>query len=343
MIDDGYSLYRWWLCHGRKADREYDKQFVKDNITSTLQESPAYQDDALRNGQSQPLIATREKTNKCKITVLPGDEMNIGDLIYVFGEYWLCMEIYMDEYGIKYGEIWMCNEVFHYQDHDLNVIDKYAIIDDGSYSKNGDKAIPVTGNYYTCYISMDEESAALYVDKRLAIDVVFDSKGNEILDVGKIAWLDTRSRNFGEGSHLLMFGLSDDVFNVERDNLDLRICDYRVKAEDEEQEPETPDPPEDTAGELTIAGKATIRIGTGRTYKVSTILDDGNSGDAPDSVVWSTSGMASVILVESRGDECIVSVPLDDGLIGESVTLICTDTSGKYREASKNVGVISIG
>lgn len=338
MANDGFSLYRYWLNLNKEADKNEDIRFVQESFASTIQESAAYQAGALRNGKSQPIVATREETKKCKITVIPGDEMNIGDLIYVFNEYWLCMELYTDEYGLTYGEIWMCNHIFNYQSHDLTRISKYAIIDDGSYSKGSDKAIPVTNNSFTCYVSLDDESAALYVDKRLAIDVVLDAKGEEILEVGKIVWLDTKSKNFGEGSHLLAFGLGDDVYNKERDNISLMICDYREEIEQTEEGEVT-----ETAGYLVISGRDSIRIGTGRTYRVSTVDADGNSGEVSGEVQWSILDMPDGVSFTPSGNECTIQIQLKDDLIGVTLKIECNDLSSKYSTGNKEVAVISIG
>lgn len=333
MENDGFNLYRYWLSLDKETGAEEEKASVQDTFTSTIQESAAYQRDALRNGRSQPIVAIRAETKKCKITVIPGDEMYIGDLIYVFNEYWLCMELYTDEYGLTYGEIWMCNQVFKYQNHELKSISKYAIIDDGSYSKGSDKAIPVTDNSFTCYMSLDDESSALYVDKRLAFDVVLDSKGEKILEVGKIVWIDTKSKNFGKGSHLLAFGINDDVYNKECDNISLFICDYK--------EPGTSENVVVASGYLSINGRNTLRIGTSRTYYVVAIDEKGNTIE-PTDVQWNIESVNG-ITIEPNGNSCVVAVPLEESLIGEIIKIGCVDLSGNYSAGNTEVAVISIG
>lgn len=333
MENDGFNLYRYWLSLDKETGAEEEKAAVQDTFTTTIQESAAYQRDALRNGRSQPIVAIRADTKKCKITVIPGDEMYIGDLIYVFNEYWLCMELYTDEYGLTYGEAWMCNQVFKYQNHALNCISKYAIIDDGSYSKGSDKAIPVTDNSFTCYMSLDEESAALYVDKRLAFDVVLDSKGEEILEVGKIVWIDTKSKNFGKGSHLLAFGTKDDVYNKESDNLPLLICDYK--------EADASNEVVAASGYLSIVGRNSLRIGTSRTYSVVAVEENGKTVD-PTNVQWSIDA-ASGISIEPNGNKCVIQVPLEEDLVGGIIKIGCVDSSGNYQAGNIEVAVISIG
>lgn len=184
MTNDWFDKYRSWLEINRDAEHEQEKDSARKTLLETFKNSVAYQAGALRNGVSQPIIATRSNTRKCRLTVMPEDTMSIGDLIYVFNEYWICMELYADEYELIHGELWLCNQLFGYQDLNGRVIKKHAIIDDGSYAKGSDKAIPVTNNTFNCYVSMDEDSKTLCVDKRLAIyrDVI-EIVGEDIDDI----------------------------------------------------------------------------------------------------------------------------------------------------------------
>lgn len=334
MANDDLTVYRLWLKRSLEAGRDQETQFVQDSFAENLQNSAAYQDDALVNGESQPMVATRKGTRKCNFTLIPGDNICIGDLVYVFNEYWLCIELYIDEYGMKYGELWMCNQIFRYQDHDLNTIEKYAILDDGSYTSGADKPLLVTDNSFNCYISLDDESKALFVDKRLAIGVVYDSKGEPILEVGKIKWIDAKSRNFGEGSHLMLFGINDDAYNPETDNIDELICDYKVINETPEVEPT---PEED--GVLAIEGRSTMRIGSGRTYEVKAINSNGDTVTPPTDVTWSIEPDIPGVSLKPDGCSCLVSIKEDDNLSGESFVLKCSTTEGKYHDGEIQVEV----
>lgn len=325
MTNDWFDKYRSWLEMNRDAEREQERDSARKTLIETFKNSVSYQTGALRNGVSQPIIATRSNTRKCRLTVMPEDTMSIGDLIYVFNEYWICMELYTDEYELTHGELWLCNQLFKYQDLSGRIVKKHAIIDDGSYSKGSDKAIPVTNNTFNCYVSMDEDSKALCVDKRLAIDTIYDANGKPIIDAGKICWLDTKSRNYGKGSHLLAFGLTDDLYNEEKDNIDLMICDYFATSS--EEEPVT---------DLFIEGRDTIRVGTGRTYKVNAL-----DGLLPE---WKVQPALDGVNIVGNGDYGVtLSVAMDDSLIGKVLLLECFDKSETYGAVTKEVEVISIG
>lgn len=334
MTNENFELYQEWLRAGLQADIDHTKDFAAESFADTIQNSTAFQKDATVNGELFPMAATRTEMKKCSISLVPGTTMNLGDEIHVFNEDWLCMDLYTDELGLTRGEIWMCNQVFKYQDRAGNIIKKIAIMDDGSYSKGDEKSIPVTDNYFVCYMSLDEQSRILHVDKRLTVDTILDAYGNEILEVGKIVWFDAKSKNFGQGSHLLAFGLGDDVYSKERDSVELEICDYR-------QTLTTPDTP--STGYLGIEGRDTIKMGTARTYTLSAVDEDGSTNLDFKTGEWKCDNLPKGVGIDAQGTTCRVTIPLDENLVGTQFTLVGTDTSGVYKGAQKTVEVIPIG
>lgn len=336
MTSTDWDLYCRWIKTGREFDSKNTSKEVVNSILSNLENNPAYQAGATRNGNKQPILATRKETRKCKMTVIPGDSMCIGDLIHVFGEKWICMELYTDEYGITYGELWMCNHEFRFQDKTHKIVSLHGIIDDGSYSKGANKAITITEGKYTCYLSRNEETSCIHVDKRFAVDAVLDAKGSTILEVGKVVWIDTKSGNYGEGSHLITFVIENDVYNPEVDNVDELICDY-VCCEGE------PMDSQGKAGRVFIEGKNTVRIGTGRTYTAAIIEEDGSKNKEYKDFQWSIRNKPNGVEIIPDGSKCLLNIPLEDELIGSTLTLTCEDVAGLYTAENKEVAVITIG
>lgn len=333
-----WNLYSWWLAREKQQQKCGEHNEAVSTLTETLEENDAYQPNSKVNGRIQGLIVTRKKTNISKVTVIPGDNLCIGDLVYVFGEYWICMEAYVDEYGITHAEIWMCNHLFRYQDGSGSIIEKYAIIDDGSYTKSSDKVINVPEGKYVCYVSNDDFNCGLYIDKRLAIDITFDEKGKSILLAGKIVWLDAKSKNFGEGSHLLAFTLEKDLYNPEADNVDEMICNFIEMNKDESVE-DTQEKPDEAIAEFEISGKNTIRIGTARTYEAVSQAE-GSFNVKP---IWETEAETTSVVAEGNGLSCILRVPLDYDLVGTNIVLVCRDENTNSIIAKKSVEVIPIG
>lgn len=337
MSNDGFNVYKYWLEKQRVSRGDLDKKLAVETLCSTIKDSASYDATILKNGQPQPMAVIRKSANECEFTVMPNDELYIGDLLTVFKEDWLCTEVYEDEYGITYAKALMCNHEFVYQDFNGKIIKKRGVIESGSYSKDNDKSIPIVNGNYVCYMSLDEESASLFIDKRLAIDTLLDKDGTEILEVCKIKWIDTKSKNHGEHSHLMLFAITEDVYDAENDNVKLMICDYKNF---DVGETETPSSPSES-GYLVISGKDSIRIGTGRTYKVTAVGARGDTETAKN-VVWSINDEEG-IACKPDGDRCVLRVALSDALIGKQAVLSCKDQSEKYKTAVKIVEVISIG
>ena len=264
--------------------------------------------------------------------------MCIGDLIHVYGEDWLCMELYTDEYGITYGELWMCNHVLRFQNRTPEIINKPIIIDDGSYSKGGDKQIKITEDKFTCYISYDEESSGLFVDKRLAIDTILDARGIEVLEVGKITWIDRKSHNYGEGSHLMAFRIDNDVYNPEMDSLEESICDF-IKEDAQAKKVDSTD----ISGKIMINGKATIKIGTGRTYDAFVIEENGETNRDYNDFLWEVDGATNGIKIIAEAEKCLINIPLEAKFIGTVFNLVCKDKNSTYEQGKITVEVIAIG
>ena len=73
MANDELELYRRWLACGLEQEKCQEQSYVQESFAETIQQSPAYQEDAEVNGEPQPIVATRKDTNKCDVTVIPGD------------------------------------------------------------------------------------------------------------------------------------------------------------------------------------------------------------------------------------------------------------------------------
>lgn len=341
---DIFATYKNYLRNDLAERKEVEKNYTASTVIDDLKQSAAYQPNAQINGTKQGIIATRINAQKCKITVLPDTNVSVGDLISVYNENWLCMSLFVDEYGLTYGEIWLSNYTMNFQNGNSTIITKYAILDDGSYQKVKEQSIKLPTNTYDCYVSLDSDTSKLFIDKRLAIDTIFDRNGNEILEVVKISGIDRKTVNLGNGSHLLKMRVDSDVFNGEKDNVSKKICDYiedipyqQTQEENEECETRT------ALGEIVISGRDTIRVGTSRKYTAKCISNDGNSIGLSNAMWQLENPIDGVEISLEEDGSCILSIPLNENLIGEIIRLICEDMSNNYQSGIKEIEVISIG
>lgn len=320
MSNDGarWDIYDKYLKRKMTSNREQSIEQAVNSFMELASSNPAYQENAECNGIITPIIALRKSSKVCTISLHPETNINIGDEIRCYGENWLVMELYEDEFGLKSGEIWLCNHLFRYQNHSYQIIEKYGIIDDGTYSKNTERPITVADARYPMYISLDNQTLPIHIDKRLAIGTMYNQNNEKILQVMKVTWIDTINQNNGQGSHLLKLQLTNDVFNKEKDNIELLICDYINYGATEQ------------TTELVVSGKNTIRIGTTREYTLNT--------EENIDFIWSCD--KEKVKIEGNGKICNVSVPFDESLIGEQILLVANSDG---LSAKKILEVVSIG
>ena len=305
-----------------------------------MEEDPAYQKDAVVEGEVTPLIVSRTSALECDIKAPPGTEIYIGDMVGCFDEDWIVVELYADKIGIINGKMWICNDTIRFQNHSPTIYTRRVVIDDGSYTKHSTDPIAyVPTNTYKVYISMEPASIQLYIDKRLGFGPIFGPEGKLILEVYKITGIDVKSRNRGEGSHLMVMTVQRDVYNESNDSIELNLCDVYRQYSDETPLP----PPEEAIGSCFIEGRDLVRIGTSRKYTGLFIDFEGNVVDGEDTKVWNVQKGHTAIERVINGDEVTITVPFNEDLIGAEVTLTLSDSEGRYGAYEKKVRVVTVG
>ena len=306
--------------------------------TTTYEEGllndPGYQPNATVNGVNQPIVVKRSSSIKAGTISFSGASLHIGDIVHVYDADWIVTECYEDSVGLIQSVIWLCNATIRFQNRTNEVLEKPCVIDDGSYSKKtGDPMAYIPENTYKAYLSMDKDTVKLYVDKRLAFGVIFNSKGEQVLEVYKISGIDFISKNFGEGSHLMQMLVQRDVYNVETDSVELNLCDvYKEKDNNEKEE---------GVGSCYITGLDCIRVGTKRTYTATFKDCDGNIVDGV-RAIWTVEAPDS-IAHNIKNNTCTITVPLSEELIGRYISISLTNENKDYGSFQKTVEVTTIG
>lgn len=299
---------------------------------------PAYHTDAVVEGDVTPLLASRDSPLTCQIQAIPGTEIHIGDLVEVLDEDWLVEEMYTDKLGIIHGVLWLCNRTIRFQNFSPTVHVRKCVIDNGLYrKKTTDPIAYVPHNTYELYLSIDSATEQLFIDKRLAVDLIYDDHNEVIIDAYKIMGIDLISKNHEEGDHLMVILLQNDVYNAEADSIENMLCDIYV-------EPDSSSEPDPT-GSCNIIGKDVIRIGTTRKYSAA-FFDEYGEPVSEITPVWTVNvGDNSSIVVTRNGTDNTVSisVPLDEALIGQYVVISLEDSAGDYGTFEKRVQVITVG
>lgn len=305
-----------------------------DNFEESMSDDPGYQPGATVNGENVPILANPKDSIMCEFRAAPGADIHIGDIIHVYDEDWLVVELYIDKVGIVNGEMWVCNETLKFQNHSPDILTHKCVVDDGRFTKRSiDPLVYIPINTYLIYMSINPDTIKLHVDKRLSLGTVWDAENEQVLAVYKIIGIDIKSKNHATGDHLMMMTVQKDVYHDEKDDMATGICDVFKPQESEETPAET--------GSCSIGGKDKIRIGTARKYTAEFKNADGTTAEDA-TATWTVSAPSGVIYA-TNGNVCTVTVPLDEGLVGKTVKITLADKDGKYGTEEKTVGVITVG
>ena len=328
---DKWMLYEM-MAGGVSADADSRDDAIDEsirNLSDGIEGNPAYQADALVDGMSVPILADPSASHECNIKAMPGSDVHIGDVVECMGETWIVVELYKDQVGVFNGKMWMCNDIIKFQNGNSSVLEKPCVIDDGTYSKStADRVAVAMDNTYKMYLPLDDDTCKLFVDKRLSFGVIYDDLGEQIMEVYKIIGIDLKSRNFGDGSHLMVVTLKRDVYNSETDSIIDMVCDLKSVADNSTSDSDSIS--------MKITGPRTVRIGTTRKYSVA--LPEG----VDCRLVWEIIG-SNTVKCEFDGATCSVSIPFVYDLVGECFEIRARDETGICNDCALKVEVIGIG
>ena len=331
-----WSLYEHFLGNGTLANNRRDITIGESTnaFLAGMIDDPAYQASAKVEGETTPIVASRKSTSVCAIKAPPSTDIHIGDMVECFNEHWIVVELYVDKVGIINGEMWLCNNILRFQNRSTAVISRHCVVDDGTYSKKAsDPDAFVMANTYKIYITIDEATKKLFVDKRLAFGQIYSADGEEILEVYKIIGMDVKSRNFGEGSHLMVLTVQRDVYDAQVDSLSENICNIFVDNGDSANP--------QTTGSCVIVGRDTARLGSSRKY-TATFTDANGEVVTTANPVWTVTAPDGVTHNASN-TECTIAIPLDEKYVGEIITITVSDAEGVFGTYDKKVQVITVG
>lgn len=337
MTKSIWELQKEILGSDIQSDSESAKQLAQSSLMDIETNSPALQSNATRNGVKQPILAVRWKTKECKVTARLGDELYAGDILDLFNEKFLVMETYIDECEILRGKAYLCNHLFRFQNgKDATIIERYGVIDDGSYSSKDDKQIPTEVGSYKVYMPLDSDTDKIFKGKRFAIGVGYDKELKQTLTVVKVNWIDKKSNNLGDGSHLLAMRTERDEYQEGNDSITQSICNFIET--DNGEEPVIPT----TKPRCIISGADGLRTGTSREYSVTVEGDNGDAIDIADKAfAWACSASETVTHSISEDTKRLtVNVPKSASLSGETISLSVVDIDEEYETGVKVVEVL---
>lgn len=299
----------------------------KFDIYQIMLDSPDCRFHAKRNGLPQKFVVTRaEDQYKKTIVAFPGEELYIGDEIEFDDEHWLVVDMKQGNPRQRVGTVWLCNRLFRFQNKTSRIIERWGVYVSGNAIISGttvkqDSQLLYPDKRFRIYLPLDEDTKYIYIDKRLVKDYTYDTDLNKILEVVEVTGRDTTSKSYGKGAHLLMLDVRSGFYSPERDNLEEMICDYIA------------DDGTNNDAEIYIKGRNTMRIGTSQKYDFVSSAED----YIP---VFSLDVPSDVIQFSVSENIVTITCPKDKSLIGETIKLIASDESGRYKDYYYEIEVV---
>ena len=335
-MNRNYNAYQNYVLQHSESDWDYEVKSARQDLLCDMMLSPDYHSETLRNGEPQPFLLTRGgEKHTYNVICRPCDELFAGDIIDAFGHKWLVMEARADATTHKTGIIQQCNQLFRFQNFTSEIIERYGVVDISGYSSsfNRDTQMQHSSEQVAIYLPYDEETAKIFVDKRLPSHIGFDKFDERILFSFKVTGTDPVSMSCNDGDHLLMIKAERFLYASDKDNLELGICDYIAPSDNTSQ----PDTSNNIVCE--ISGGQTLRIGGTRNYKVSFRYGDNTIVDTPQ-YVWTVDGNG-VSFTEYQ-DGIKVSVSDDPSLIGSDIIIRVSSPNNVFAASEFRVEVTGI-
>lgn len=298
---------------------------AKDRIRGDLVASLNYDEiNATRNGVQQGfLVTTTEYGFQGQVRALPGDELNIGDLIGFAGEDWIVTDVTPVNPFYRMGIMKLCNYTLRFQNFSHTIYERRVSIDGGAYATyvKGDTRIQYGNEKATVYLPYDEATKKLLIDKRISIGTLFDKRGVEILQCYKIIGVDYRTVSFGKDAHLMILHIEQDAYSPVADNFDEGICDYIPESSDEHT------PGEDLKS-CKIEGTCKVRVGFSRTLAANFFIN----AELVDGITpsWSVTPEISGVTYTTAQNYLKFRVADDPALIGSVLEVTLTDENNEY-------------
>lgn len=235
----------------------------------------------------------------------------IGTVLYDTDEqiYYLCTESFDKNKILNNGKLTRCNNFLKWQDNSGKVFE-YPVFDINSTQYNSgvqsDKIMTLGSTQHMVTITADENTIALEHDKRF-----FSDRNTKHPTVFKLTQNDTTALNYDKG--LLHLTITEDEYDPDTDSIENWLCDYF--------KPKVSQPIE-----ITYTGNPIIRVGgSAKTFTANTT----------ETVTWELITVAEqnkYITMAVTDNKCKIKCSNNELLIGSSIKLKCTDTSGNIGE-----------
>lgn len=290
---------------------------------------------ALRNDKAQDFIfKSTEENNQFIVLTRPGEDINIGDILYWNKMHWLVRVKDFNAALFNRATIVCCNRQISWQNPDTGEIVTRWCLATKPYTSNVDEGNTVTllHGRYDIELPYDKETIAVPVGKRFMLDVV----GGHPMCY-KMVFPDVNTNKYQDSvGGFIEWNLESDEYQKDNDRVDLMICNYI--------EPEPP-APETSKMRSVIVGRDELKLGGSRKYSAELYSHDGTPLPTEIYVLsWELECDESVrryFHIEADGPECRVTCDMKESLIGSQIVLRLNCNDAVTENSEKLIQVVS--
>lgn len=307
---------------------------TQESILRKAENSPALKSVHVNGLEMRLFINTTDVPSEKMFNTLPGELINIGDILLWNEMHWLVTKVDFDDEITRRGHIVQCNRQIRWQNSVTGEIIERWCLATKPYTSNIDKGqvISTSNREYKVQLSYDEESRLVDLDKRFLLEEIGGEPKAYI--VTSVDTLTNRYQDIDGG--FLIWNLTQTEYHPATDNAELMIANY-IK-------PGTPPPPPPIdLLPCSITGKNSIRLGAYRRY--GAVFYDANGDvvvDGSVSPVWTVEppqGAGASVTWTVENGQLTLSVDENAQLSDTQINLTLADSAGAYAPSSLCVEV----
>lgn len=275
---------------------------------------------------------------------LPGELINIGDVIYWENMHWLVTHVDFDDEVTRSGRIVQCNRQIRWQNQRTGEIIVRWCLAKKPYSTNVSDGLTIgtSTREYKIQLPCDEETMQVDLDRRFLLEVI-----GGVPRAYKIVSVDTITNRYEDiDGGFLVWNMEQTEYNPLVDNADFMIANYFEPGTTPDPSgpdvPPDPVPPEEPDAQkllCKIEGRNTIREGTSRTYTAVFYGEDGVSVTDDVNAVWTVDAPTDAVTMEQDGT--VLRLTYHGGMnVGDLIHISVRDDLSLYETALCDVEVI---
>lgn len=317
--------YRARLTAFGSSLREQEINKQKYQVETLAAHSVAYKSVTVDEIDRKLLITSTALITKKNIYALPGEDFDVGAIVYWNGSHWLITQRDLDNDIITRGLMEQCNRQITWQNPQTReIISTWATVEKPYYSNLAEHSkVEVSTREFKAQIPYTQETSLIDVGKRFMLEII-DNKPKTY----RVVSVDSMTQRFdrdGEIKGFIILNLEQDFYNPDTDNVEKEVCDYL-------DENYTPVEIFNSA-EIVYKGTPTVRAGGSAKQFIGQI-------STKEIGKWTVDGQLNGINYNIEGNTIKLSAAYDMKIVGNIVKLYFSNLSGDAR-AMIEVEVVS--